>query len=474
MRQNRATNHGPTRDIPEHRLSSVAAHQWVLQTDFARFFASIYTHSIPWAIDGKQFAKAHRKGGPGNALDRAVRDGQDRQTIGIPVGPDSSHVISELIASAVDSLAFKRAPTGFRHVDDYFLCFDKESDAITALERLAGAAREFELDLNYEKTSIKTVRDLTDAVGLDTLRDFAFSDLTSVSRKELHRYFALATDLISKQETALKYAVRVLSERDISNDDWETFESYLLRSVTLSPNCIDYVAYTLVWASLRAAPIDASRIRRFFVNQVATGLAYNRHSEVAWSLWLMKNLGYTIPKQLAARLGNSESSIVALLALDLRDKGLVAGSINVTNWESLVNKRELFGERWLLAYESEHKGWLRPAAPSIATDPAFDQLHAKGVYFYDDSLVQRVSSPTGLVNGETPGPSAIVTAGSEPQAVDKATVVEQPDEAVTLAGAFRWFRSLGNSASLSDDAFALEYDPVASDAKADEDIEDIY
>jgi len=76
--------------------------RYVLRTDISRFYGSIYTHSIPWVLDGKTRAKKSRKRGLANNLDKALRDLQDGQTLGIPVGPDASLVIAELIACSVD------------------------------------------------------------------------------------------------------------------------------------------------------------------------------------------------------------------------------------------------------------------------------------------------------------------------------------------------------------------------------------
>ncbi|TKJ07541.1 RNA-directed DNA polymerase, partial [Bacillus cereus] len=71
-----------------------AGYRYVLRTDISRFFPTIYTHSIPWACHGKTFAKKNRKNNHfGNALDTNIRNTQDQQTFGIPIGPDSSYII---------------------------------------------------------------------------------------------------------------------------------------------------------------------------------------------------------------------------------------------------------------------------------------------------------------------------------------------------------------------------------------------
>jgi hypothetical protein len=88
-----------------------------------------------------------------NKLDRYCRNAQDQQTIGLPVGPDTSRVIGELVASAVDGRL--RQETGVtsrdasRYVDDFTVSSASglSGDALIAATRRAAA--EFELELNH-------------------------------------------------------------------------------------------------------------------------------------------------------------------------------------------------------------------------------------------------------------------------------------------------------------------------------------
>ncbi|MGD1066536.1 MAG: RNA-directed DNA polymerase, partial [Vulcanimicrobiaceae bacterium] len=198
VERNRATNLGPTQSLSELQLQFSADHRFILQTDIARFFSSVYTHAIPWAIHGKAVAKAnHSDTLYGNALDTATRNGQDGQTIGIPVGPDSSHIISELVAARIDEAAMSgKNVLGYRYVDDYFLGFDSEADANDMLHRIEAAARDFQLELNYGKTSIVRSTDVNTAIGSDPIRDFHFNNDEKPSVQELHRFFSVATDQV--------------------------------------------------------------------------------------------------------------------------------------------------------------------------------------------------------------------------------------------------------------------------------------
>ena len=393
-RRTRATNLSPSQDLPERRLLSVAGQRYVLQTDFARFFPSIYTHSIPWAIYGKSAAKRNRSPALfGNALDKAVRDGQGGQTVGLPVGPDSSHILSELIAARVDRAAFsRRTPSGFRYIDDYFLGFATEGAAMGALDRLAEAAREYELELNYSKTSIRSVQDMREGMGVDELRDFEFADPTNLTRSECHRIFAIAERLRETEEYALKFAIQMLAPRLVSAADWAILESYLLRSGTLAPNCLDLVAFMLYRHSLLGAPLNQERIIEYLTFIVSDGITYNRDSCVTWALWAFKSLGYQLPRKLTQRLSKTSNSIVALLALDLRDRGQLSGNLDVRPWTNLLQPDELYGEHWLLVYESVRSGWLNPVTPILQNDVIFNGLLHNNVQFYDNQRLARVTA----------------------------------------------------------------------------------
>src|SRR6185312_11663464 len=78
--------------VVDKRVEIRAGRRFVVRADVTRFYQSIYTHSVSWALHGKETAKKKMKdkGLVGNVLDEVLRSGQDGQTIGIPTGPDTS------------------------------------------------------------------------------------------------------------------------------------------------------------------------------------------------------------------------------------------------------------------------------------------------------------------------------------------------------------------------------------------------
>lgn len=81
------------------RLENRAGKMVVLKTDISRFYPSIYTHIIPWVVEGKIEAKKDRSNinKLGNMLDKTFEWSQDGQTFGLPIGPDISFIIAEVI-----------------------------------------------------------------------------------------------------------------------------------------------------------------------------------------------------------------------------------------------------------------------------------------------------------------------------------------------------------------------------------------
>src|SRR6185437_6555236 len=68
-------------DEPELRSRASVGMRHVLKTDLVRYYPSIYTHSIPWAIHGKDAARNDPHNVLfGNRIDTCIRELQDKQT----------------------------------------------------------------------------------------------------------------------------------------------------------------------------------------------------------------------------------------------------------------------------------------------------------------------------------------------------------------------------------------------------------
>ncbi len=108
-----------------------AVADWLVVTDNSRFYPTIYTHSIPWAAYGKHKVKSNiplYQGSLADRIDLLVRSGNRNQTVGIPIGPETSRIIAEIISSRIDQQFSLREKLTSTHVDrlqdDWFVGVD--------------------------------------------------------------------------------------------------------------------------------------------------------------------------------------------------------------------------------------------------------------------------------------------------------------------------------------------------------------
>jgi hypothetical protein len=129
--------------------------------------------------------------------------------------------------------------------------------------------------------------------------------------------------------------------------------------------------------------LHRDRILSFCKNIIVPAARSEHHSEMVWGLWTALELSIRLPKTITAALGGIRSAVSALVALHLRDEGLLAGTLDTSFWQSFLNPIGLKGPMWMLAYEAPRKGWLGGGTGFVAMDALFGPLHAANVPFYE-------------------------------------------------------------------------------------------
>lgn len=149
----------------------------LLKLDVSKCFASLYTHSIAWAVYGKAETKenlAGRKGGKsfGEAFDSIMQKLNYNETNGVVVGPEFSRLFAEVILQRIDrniratlfdahQLEEAQHYEIRRYVDDYFVFVDDPTlkEVITSVVRIE--LSHFHLHLNKEKELESTAPGIT-------------------------------------------------------------------------------------------------------------------------------------------------------------------------------------------------------------------------------------------------------------------------------------------------------------------------
>jgi len=137
-----------------------AKNTYLLHLDVSNCFDSIYTHSVCWAVRGKQYSKKHRKGTFEAHLDEVARDSNWGETHGILIGPEFSRVFAEIILQSVDlTLERKFSDANLeiefrRYLDDFFVFGKSREDLARAEELCREALGDVNLHINNAKTKI--------------------------------------------------------------------------------------------------------------------------------------------------------------------------------------------------------------------------------------------------------------------------------------------------------------------------------
>ena len=349
----------------ERRLLQGAGYRYVLRTDVSRFFPTIYTHSIPWALHGKATAKKNTRITSkifGNLLDLSVRQGQDGQTFGLPIGPDTSHIIAECIATSVDvelRRKLKAKPAGFRYVDDYYLFFESQEEAEQALAHLVRSLRGFELQINFDKTRICRIEELEEDSWTHSLRNFSIATKGARQRSDFNHYFELTRDIARRHPTdgVTTYALRRAGSVIVRLDNWASFEAQLCLVAAAHPVSLQAIARFFSTYSKLGYPLNKTRLSRLLNSLIAEHAPLDHHSEVAWCLWMCKELLLPLSGDNVDLVASMDSSVCALILLDLASSGSLPKVPPAARWKAYESTAALWEEQWLLSYEAGVRGW---------------------------------------------------------------------------------------------------------------------
>jgi hypothetical protein len=325
----------------------------------------------------------------GNRLDLLVRQAQDKQTIGIPIGPDISLLIAEILMQACDRELIQEVPNvrGYRYIDDYELGFSTRTEADNAYHVLQSILSKYELSLNPRKTEIIDLPFLIDSGWTHQLKCWEFRDTVGAQRTDLLDYFNCVFKLASEfpGNSILSYATSRVFELDVHSSNWHLFCELLLNCAVPDPACLPYVLKKIISGFNAGLSCPNDVLENALNNILFENSRINHTSEVAWALWACLALELPIHENVAREVENCDNSVVALLALHADSVNLVRSGLNVDLWSTYMTGDDLYDEHWLLAYEANVKGWLPSVGGGdhVMADRNFSFLKSANVSFYD-------------------------------------------------------------------------------------------
>ena len=135
-------------NVEQKTIALSLKYRYMFVSDITNCYGSIYTHTIAWALMGKDAAKQKKgkSGLLGNMIDTYMQGMQYGQTNGIPQGSVLFDFIAEMVLGYADSLVSealtRKNITDYkilRYRDDYRIFCNKKDE----LEKIAFILQEF-------------------------------------------------------------------------------------------------------------------------------------------------------------------------------------------------------------------------------------------------------------------------------------------------------------------------------------------
>lgn len=377
------------------RASLRVGARYLLRADISQFYPSIYSHSIPWVLHTKQKAKAAFKDVNllGNLIDWEVQASQYGQTKGIPIGPDTSLGIAELLLSPLDERLNNDCTIqgGARFIDDIELSFLKLSHAEETLARLEALLNDLELQLNSTKTKIIELPEQIESVYVTNLRPHVPGS-DHAPRSQWIDYFnrAFLAARAHPEDGVLRYAVAALQGVTVAPKAWELAQSLLWQCVATDPGCIRFVVDVLLLNKIKAGLVLDISVGSTAINALIQSSSVVGHgSEVVWSIWSAMVLGLKISASSQSAIALMDDAFVAAASMMAKERHVLDAGFDSPLWSSWLEPECFKQETWLFVYEALRHGWLPQAETTAKLDsvPEANFLVAQGVTFIDQGAV---------------------------------------------------------------------------------------
>ncbi|MFG6535647.1 MULTISPECIES: RNA-directed DNA polymerase [unclassified Sulfitobacter] len=369
----------------EFTSSASTRFEYIAQTDIRAFYHSISTQSIPLAIHGRQKIKPNQDILDlklfGNVIALLSQNAQLGQTIGLPVGPDTSRVIAEVIASAMDVEISKKQKIkkedGSRFVDDYSIGCNSIAEGQKILSTVRQAASVYSLDIGKEKTRVEPTDHMTYVGWKDYLKSHIVQKPTL---EDFNKYF-YACNVMSKAQPELnidKYSIQSCRARFVNCDCWPYIQDHLVSTYRRNSSVIEPMVEVIISRHLKRKDVDVDSLSAFVNGRLPILAEQQRHGEAIWLLYMCISIGIKISAKSLIGFLDDQNACIAILIMQASEASIVVGKLDLSKWRN-ATVEDLEGSMWLYYYEASMQGWLKT---DIASEhPIYSILSRKDIRF---------------------------------------------------------------------------------------------
>jgi hypothetical protein len=314
----------------------------------------------------------------------------------VPVGPDTSRLVSEIILSAVDhSFLLKsgsKKPHYLRHVDDYWVGGHSFEECEKHLGNLRSSLREYELDVNELKTRIvSTNRVFGESwpIEFESRISQAFTPGSGIDKvSTLSQIIERATT--ENDDGMIRHVIRKMDEKHYWHSNWEILEHFLAQCAVQFSHSFDYVARVVAWRLRINAALDKPLWRDVSDSVISRASELGRDSESLWALWLMKEMSTKVSRKTSDNVIRNNSPLVLGFLAHMHAKNLTSDPNCAAKLRSKVDGNAYAGSTWPLSLELTHLGLQENILDGSTAEVPLKLLHENRASLIDWDAVPKV------------------------------------------------------------------------------------
>jgi len=384
--------------------------EYRVKTDIANFYHSIYSHSLPWALVGHSEAKKSKNNSNDwfNQLDQALMRCQRKETKGIPIGPGTSSILSEIVLFQVDkALRENRQHRFSRYIDDYIAYVETSMEADRFLMDLTIELEKYALTLNPKKTIISKmpvlkrehwVTDLNLYFGLDSSSQPSESDKPSRQKLKFRQLKLIVEKAIALSReypdgSVMKYAFSGIIDIGVDSHDaeiylFDAFLKYACYFMTLIPLIQRLLEKTSVYAHRNDIRHSVEQRILFILNK---SFEQGQSDNIVWCVYYLIQISATPDSTILHRCCETDDPIVILMGYVYAKKYTLDLDV-LTDWtntkKSAANQGSLneydIDRFWLVLYQLFYDSKIVAMPYKDESDnEVFNILKANDVSFVD-------------------------------------------------------------------------------------------
>lgn len=368
------------------RIEYSMGYKYLLSLDLSKCYENMYTHSITWALLGKEKAKfEYNKSSKDRSeefqtadkLDEYVRGINNNETKGIPTGPITSRIISELILCEIDSKFSDEGYSFKRYVDDYKFYFLSKEQAEQFVPYFQRVLNEYKLNINHFKTDLsKYPYEIQDTLGYELSQEV-------INKIGIVSYInKMNTLYLEGHRGALKYGLKTIKNKKIKESEEPLVKSQLINTLLVYPQISNLV---IDFFKKNDFELD-EKIGQILNKALENSLKLEHDVEIIWIIYFMKSFNLEISIENIIHILKRVEVFSTIYILDyITHKELYRVDDikeQIKKLKDKLKEESIYGEKWLLIYEANRNNWIKGIKVNLGKKGFLKDLFDRDIKIY--------------------------------------------------------------------------------------------